>query len=337
MAGPAVRRGTFEWRQVRVGVFLLVALALLAYGIIRVGELFDVFAKRYALVTLLPSASGVLEGSPVTLAGQRVGQVERIEFLKPGEDAGNHLSLTLSINQEVRDHIRANSLVRVRTQGLLGDRFIDIAPGTPPAPVLQPGDTIQSVPAVEFEELLVTAATTLEGARALIDDLRQITRTLIEGRGTLGRLLTDDALYQRMIATTEALGITLREINQADGTLARLIHDPALYDEIHGTIARIDSIGMAILSGEGTLGLLIQDDAAYQALLGAIGRADSTILSFGGALSGLTDGEGTIQRFLTDPALYDEFLRAVIELQTLIQDMRENPRKYRPEVKVDVF
>ena len=183
----------------------------------------------------------------------------------------------------------------------------------------------------------LTAATTLEGARALIDDLREITRSLVEGRGTLGRLLTDDALYQRMIATTEALGITLREINQADGTLARLIHDPALYDEIHGTIARIDSLGLAILSGEGTLGLLIQDDAAYQALLGAIGRADSTILSFGGALSGLTDGEGTIQRFLTDPALYDEFLRAVIELQTLIQDMRENPRKYRPEVKVDVF
>ncbi|HEX7049423.1 MAG TPA: MlaD family protein [Longimicrobiales bacterium] len=337
MARTASRRRQLEWSELRVGLFLIIGLALLGYAVYRVGDLFDVFADRYPLVMLVPAAAGLLEGAPVTLAGQRVGQVDAIDFLPVGAAEPNHLSIRLSISQEVQAQIRADSRARIRTQGLLGDRYVDISPGTPGAPVLSPGDTIPAIPPVDYEDLLASAAETLEEARQLVTELRAVTDGLLAGRGTLGRLLTDEALYDRMVGATGELRTLLAGINGADGTLGRLIRDPALYERIHGAVARIDSLGALILHGDGTLGRLVRDDDLYRQLTGVVGHADSTITSLGASLGALTDGEGTLQRFLTDPALYDEFLKAVIDLQTLINDIRANPKKYRPEVNVDVF
>lgn len=336
MAQRSIRSVRLEWSQVRVGVFLIVTLALLAYAVYRVGDLFDVFADRYTIVTLVARADGLLEGAPVTLAGQRVGQVTSIEFL-PLDSRREKLSIELSINRDIHEHVRADSYARIRTQGLLGDRFVDIAPGTPGAPIVQPGDTIPGVDPIDMEELLATANTTLLALQGLVADLRGITGTLLAGEGTLGRLLIDDALYVRMVGATSELELLLAEVRTSDGTLGRIIRDPALYEELVGAVARIDSLAGLALAGEGTIGRLLRDDSVYEGLLRVIGRADTTIAGLGGTLGALTNGEGTLHRLLGDPALYDQLLKAVIDLQILINEIRQNPKRFRPEINVDIF
>jgi len=254
---------------------------LLAYGIYRVGDLFNVFADRYELVTLVPSAAGLLEGSAVTLAGQRVGQVDEIEFLPVTDGGPNHLSIRFSVDEKVREHIRADSWARIRTQGLLGDKYIDITPGTAAYAVLSPGDTIPSLASVELEDLLVIATETLDTLQLLISDMRQISTALVRGEGTLGHLLTDATLYERMVAGTTELRELLAQINDGDGTLGRIIRDPALYEELTGAIARVDSVALLILEGEGTVGRLLKDDELYQRLLAVVGRADTAIGTLG--------------------------------------------------------
>jgi phospholipid/cholesterol/gamma-HCH transport system substrate-binding protein len=337
MARRAIRRGGLDWSQARVGAFLIVALLLLAYGIYRVGDLFNVFADRYELVTLVPSAAGLLEGSAVTLAGQRVGQVDEIEFLPVTDGGPNHLSIRFSVDEKVREHIRADSWARIRTQGLLGDKYIDITPGTAAYAVLSPGDTIPSLASVELEDLLVIATETLDTLQLLISDMRQISTALVRGEGTLGHLLTDATLYERMVAGTTELRELLAQINDGDGTLGRIIRDPALYEELTGAIARVDSVALLILEGEGTVGRLLKDDELYQRLLAVVGRADTAIGKLGGALDGLANGGGTFQRMLTDPSLYDQLLKAIVDLQILIEEIRNNPRRFRPEVRIDIF
>lgn len=319
-----------------MGVFLIVALALLAYAVYRVGDLFDVFADRYTIVTLVTRADGLLEGAPVTLAGQRVGQVTSIEFL-PLDSRKEKLSIELSINRDISEHVRADSYARIRTQGLLGDRFVDITPGTPGAPIVQPGDTIPGIDPVDMEELLATASTALIQIQGLVTDLRGITGTLLAGEGTLGRLLVEDALYARMVGATSQLELLLAEVRANDGTLGRMIRDPALYEALLGAVARIDSLTGLALAGEGTLGRLLRDDSVYVGLLGVIGRADTTLAGLGNSLGALTDGEGTLHRLLGDPTLYDQLLKAVIDLQILINDIRLNPKRFRPEINVDIF
>lgn len=335
MARGKLNQGQQTARQVRVGILLIVALFILALGIFQVGRLFDVFATRYPLVTMFESSGGLIAGSPVTLAGQRVGQVESIEFLPVEErrDSAN-IVVRLSVNENVRSQIRTDSRAVLQTQGLLGDRFVDISPGSSGYAPLEPGDTIGSLPALDYESVLRTAANTMDEVEGVVIDLRILTQRLASGEGTLGALLADDLLYQRMTAATADLSGLLQTINESDGTMARIIRDPELYHRMNSALTRLDSLGAVVLDGQGSLGRMIHDDSLYEGLLGAVGRADSTLAGVEELLAGAADGEGTLQRLLEDPQLYDELLKTIVDLQTLIQAIREDPSALSPQIQV---
>jgi phospholipid/cholesterol/gamma-HCH transport system substrate-binding protein len=298
--------GMMGWRQVRVGVLIAVSLLLLAYATYRVGATLDLFARRYEIVTLVPSGLGLREGAPVTLAGQRIGQVRRIEFIPVQQKTGDdNLRVVLGLAQNVR--------------------------------VLRPGDTIAAGRSLDLDEFMLQAADALEQATIIVADLQRITGGMARGDGTLGRLLHDDALYVSLAGSTVELRRTLSEINRADGTFGRLIRDPALYQQINRAVARVDSLGGVIMHGNGTLGMLLRDDAMYQRMLATIDTAGGAVTDLSAFVRRMTQGEGAVQRLMTDPALYEEFLRAVIDVQTLINDIRLNPGKYKPNILVDIF
>jgi phospholipid/cholesterol/gamma-HCH transport system substrate-binding protein len=331
-------RESFKYRQARVIALLILGLFGLIYGVYRVGQVFDVFARRYTLYTFVPSVTGLRQGAAVTLAGQRVGQVDEVEFIPIDEKVGvHHVRLRLAIDERVRDQVRTNSLAFIRTQGLLGDRFVDIQPGTVDGRVLAPGEVLASETPMDLDQMMVAAAEALDEVTHLVGDLREVTGGLARGEGTAGRLLTDDQLYNRLTAATLQLTATLQTINRSDGTLGRLISDPALYERLTATLARIDALTGQVLEGEGTLGQLLHSDTLHRGMLGVVERADTALARIGGGLDGLITGDGTIQRLLTDPAMYDELLKAVVDLQILLLDIRENPRRYRPEVNIDLF
>lgn len=338
MARGKLSRGPQTAQNVRVGVVLIIGLLLLAYAIVQVGRLFDVFASRYPLVTLVASSGGLIEGAPVTLAGQRIGQVDQIRFI-PVEDRIDdaHVFIRLSVNRSVREQIRTDSEAAIRTQGLLGDRFIEISPGSARHPVLDPGDTLPSRPALDYEAVLLTASTTLEQVQDVVVELRGMTERMAAGEGTLGALLVDDRLYERMTVATAELSSMLGSINRSDGTLGRLIRDPEMYDRLNGSLARLDSLGRMILAGNGTLGRLVRDDSIYQGLVGVLGRADSAVAGIQGVVGGMENGNGTLARLMEDPTLYDQFLKTVVDLQYLIQAIRDDPRAFRPQVDIDIF
>lgn len=333
-----VRRRGFEWRQVRVAALVAASALLLIYAVWRVGAIFDVFADRYELVTFVPSALGLREGAPVTLAGQRIGQVAAIEFVPVREKReGVNLRVRLAISDEVQDQIRADSRAFLRTQGLLGDKFVDIQPGSVRAQVLQAGDTVVAGRSVDIDEFIAQAAGALDQATTIVADLRDITGGLVRGEGTMGRFLADEQLYERMVGATGQLQVTLAEINRADGTLGRLIRDPDLYRQLHGAVSRVDSIGALVLSGQGSVGRLLNDDALFDSFASTAARADSAMGGINELVSRMREGNGSFQKLLTDPDLYDQFLKAVVDLQTLLADVRRSPDKYKPNINVKVF
>ncbi|HSH46500.1 MAG TPA: MlaD family protein, partial [Longimicrobiales bacterium] len=244
MARGKLNQGHPLSRHLRVALMLVLVLGLLAYSVWQVGQLFDVFASRYTLHTLVEGSGGLIEGAPVTLAGQRVGQVDEIRFIPVGERHDEaSLAVRLSVNESVRDQIRGDSEALLRTQGLLGDRFVDIVPGTAPYPVLQPGDTLPSQPPLDYEDVLQTAAGTLDQVQNVVSDLEVMTERLVAGEGTVGALLADDRLYERMVVASGELSQLLTAMNRSDGTIGRLIRDPALYEQMNRSLARLDSLG----------------------------------------------------------------------------------------------
>lgn len=338
MARGKLNRGTHRASQVRVGIVLVVSIIVLIAGVYQVGRLFDVFATRYPLITLVENSAGLMAGAPVTLAGQRIGQVDEVRFIPVDERLGDaNVRIRMSVNEAHQDQIREDSRATLRTQGLLGDRFIDIMPGSPGRPVLRAGDTIPSDAALELEEVMETAAATLDEVQGIATELKVITARIARGEGTVGALLTDDRLYERMTGATSQLAGLLNTMNDADGTVSRLIRDPAMYERMESALIRLDSVAGVVLAGQGTLGRLMYDDALYESLLGTAGRADTTIAGVEALIVNLTEADGTLGRLLEDPELYDQLLKAIVDVQNLINDIRENPREYRPDIRVRVF
>ena len=331
-------RGGLQWSQVRVGGVIIVAILALVLAIFSVGKLLNLFAKRYTLVTLAVSAAGLPKGAAVTLAGQRVGQVEAIEFipmrLKRG---GENIRVRMAIAREVQDQIRGDSKAMMRTQGLLGDKYIDITPGSIHAPPLQPGDTLPMATPVDFDVLLANAGSALDTARAMIGDMRSLTRRIASGQGTLGRMIVDDSMYRAITGGMTELRSTLAGFNDPNGSLGRMIHDPRLYNRLLSAVSRVDSLGALIAGGQGSLGKLLTRDDLYNGLLGTVSRADSAVGGLTAITRSFQSGNGTLQRLMTDPGLYDQFLKSVVDLQTMINDIRANPKKFMPDVNVKIF
>ncbi|HEY0671456.1 MAG TPA: MlaD family protein [Longimicrobiales bacterium] len=333
-----VHRSTFEWRQVRVVLLIVVGLALLAWAIYRVGKIFDVFAERYSIVTLLPNVAGLREGALVTLAGQRIGKVEGIEFIPLREKRGsNHLLVRLEVGEAAREQIRTDSRANVRAQGVLGDKFIDISPGTLSATPLGPGDTIASATMMDIEQFMVKASDAMDRANVIVDDLRLITGGLARGEGTIGAMLRDDQLYARLLTTTNEMNALLAQVNRGDGALTRMIHDPMLYERLVSATTRVDSLGGLMLNGQGSLSQLLRSDSVYRGILGLTAKGDAAAGELSALLQKVNRTDGTFNRMLTDPRLFDELLKSVTDLQTLLLDVRQNPKKYVPDVNVKVF
>jgi phospholipid/cholesterol/gamma-HCH transport system substrate-binding protein len=337
MAEKSERRG-IAWRQARVGALIVVSALALGYGMFRVGKVFDVFASRYELVTFVPSALGLREGAPVTLAGQRIGQVKTIDFIPvEKKTGGNNLRIVLALSNDVREQIRRDSRAFLRTQGLLGDKFVDIEPGTAGSAILAAGETLPAGESLDIDQFMMQASKALEQATGIITNLQDITGGITRGEGSVGLMLQDEALYRSMTATTQELALTLGSINRADGTFGRFIRDPALYQRLNAAVARMDSLGALVLNGNGSIGKLLRTDSLYRGIAHTLGTADSAVVGLNAMLQKFSTGNGTIQKFMTDPQMYDELLKSIIDVQTLINDVRKNPKRFMPNIMVDIF
>lgn len=317
------------WDQIRVGLVLLTALIVLSLGVFFIGDIGDVFGTRYRLVTLMESAAGLVPGAPVQVAGQNAGQVDRIEFISPEDrpPSGEAVAVWLAVNVEIRDQVRSDSRARVRTQGLLGDRLIDIEPGSADRPVLLEGDTLAAAPALSYQELLGQAADAVQNLTVLAENLSAVADSLLTGEGALGQMLVDDRLYRSLVDLSEGLSDVIGPLSEGRGSLGRLIQEDTLYHRLVSATEGLDSLTAALVSGSGTLGQLVQSDSLYRALSSSATRTDSLLATF-------ERGEGSLGRLMVDEGLYEELLRTIVDLNALLQDVREDPKRFIPPIRV---
>lgn len=318
-----------SWSQVRVGAAVTVALVVLAVAVFFIGETGAVFGERYRVIALMPSASGLIKGAGVRLAGQDVGKVDNIEFVPVAErqHPDHVLKITLAINRSVQEQIRSDSEARIRTQGLLGDKVLDITPGNPELAVLEEGDTIVSAIAIDYEQMLGSASQLVDDLAVMLRNMRSIADTLLAGQGTAGRLLMDTTLYVELLNTSRSMNSFLSAVGRGEGALAQLAQDDQLYQDLRSVVAGMDTLTATLISGEGTLSRLLTDDSLYLNLNSTSARADSL-------LGALESGEGTLGQMLTDQELYDSLLKLLVDVQAVVAELREDPRKYVPPIKV---
>lgn len=315
------RSALITWDQVRVVGIIVAALGILAFATYKLGQAANLFAKRYELIVYFPNANGLRKGGPVTLAGQLAGTVKEIEFLPVDFDTTRNLRVIARVDRSLHEQIRRDSQARLRTLGLLGDKVLDITPGTPRYPELQPGDTIRVATSLDYEAVLAKAAGAVDDVVGLTHDLRAVTGGLARGQGTVGQLLTNREMYDQMTSAMARANSLFAGLQNPNGTFGRMLNDPTLYLRVTAAVASLDSTLVALNSSQGSMGRLLRDTTLYTSLVGIAQGADSL-------MSMLTNEDGLMGKLLTDQTLYDQLNKLTTDLGAVLSDVRRDPRRY---------
>jgi phospholipid/cholesterol/gamma-HCH transport system substrate-binding protein len=319
-----MKRSTFlTWEQLKVGTVVLIALAIIAVAVLKLGQSQSLFSSRYTLQAFLPNANGLRVGNSVLVAGQLAGTIRRIEFMPVDEDTTRNLVVFLELDRALQEQVREDSRARLRPLGLLGDKVLDISPGTPQFAVIADGGTVQVGESVDYDEVLLQASRAVTEVVGLTRELRVITGSIVEGEGTVGQLLMSPDLYDRLRGTLAEANQLLTRMQNPDGSLGRILDDPQLYVNLTSLTGSMDSLVRNLGNPEGTFGRLMADDTLYRRMVSVTTTADSV-------LGLMTNGNGTAARLLRDDELYEQLARAVRELTAVLEDVRENPRRYTP-------
>ena len=353
------------WTELRVGLFVLAAIVLLVVVIFYVtggGAL----GPKYRLHTFLPEVDGLTVGAPVRVDGVDVGNVERIVIapLKPGEKAaqGRSIEVFMRIQKNAQNYIRTDSMAGLITEGLLGNRYVDIDRGFT-GRVLQNDEEIPGHEEEALKAVVERSADLLTDLHAITDQASEILQGVREGRGSLGKFLVDEEAYDRLNNSLGNLDRMMADAEAGKGTLGKLVTNDEMYNRANSVAGRLDNVLEAVQTKQGTLGKLVYDpeihDSAKKLIdngnavfadvrsgkgtLGKLATDDSLFLQYrqagenlSSATAKLNENQSTAGKFFTDPKFYDNMSGLAGDMRLLVGDFRKDPKKFL-HMKFSIF
>lgn len=322
--------------QLRVGIFVLFGLAILAFLILNSTGEFNPFEKKLRLKARFAAADGLRQGSEVQLAGVRIGKVDEVILLPPDSPEDFLIEAVLLVDQElngspITERIRTDSTAQlIATSILANDKMINITPGTLKGEAVSENHILDSRDAISINQLTQTGNQLLEQINKLSIPANEILNKANQGEGTLGRVINDPALYNNLdtaIAETRLtvvkLQTTIDKINRGEGSAGKLLNDPELYDSLNRTVNQLEGISQDLRAGRGTAGKLLTDDALYDETRNAVTdlRLTSSKLNliaddFRVITQDLIEGRGTAGKFLKDEQLYEDARNTLARFNT---------------------
>ena len=193
----------------RLGLFIIAALAVLVVGVFLIGSRESMFQSTYQLKAQFQNVAGLADGADVRVGGLHQGTVKKIQL--PNQPEGK-VTVTMDLNRASRDVLKKDSVASIKSEGLIGDKYVEISFGSDSAAQLRDGDTIQSVPPLDMSNLVKKADGLLDSAQSAMaqldgtaTNLKSISAKINDGQGTVGALINDKTIYQKASAGATAL------------------------------------------------------------------------------------------------------------------------------------
>ncbi len=186
--------------KIRLGLFVAGGIALFVFAIFIIGKQKNLFNPVYTLTTTFYNVSGLQVGNKVRFSGIDVGTVDNIQIINDST-----VKVNLFIRKEVQQYIKTNSEVTIASEGLIGDKMIQITQGTHNASYAKDGQFLKSVEPVEIDAIMVSLQSTADNAEIISDELADIMININSGEGTLGRLIKDTVIAENLSKTMQNL------------------------------------------------------------------------------------------------------------------------------------
>jgi phospholipid/cholesterol/gamma-HCH transport system substrate-binding protein len=342
-----------KWSQLRVGLTVIFASITLAVLIFLMTGTGGWLTKKIVIKSYFDNAEDLRVGAPVRLAGVDIGNVTRIQIVA-GRTV-DPVEVTMKVNTKYGFNLRKDSVTILSTAGILGETFVDIDSSTAKGPEVADGDTLAARDQPSVQDVVRSSQGTLQNMDSLIKRVDRIIAFIESGQGSIGKVIYDPGLYDRLnatvtefkglmddvqsgkgsigplitsdeaykkaIAAIDKINLMIDDLQAGKGSAGKLLKDPELYDNANKTVANIRQLTDDMNAGKGALGKFTHDQEFANRL--------QTIADNLAALSEqLEKGQGTAGMLFKDPALYNNSNQMLIETRDLVKAIRENPKKY---------
>jgi phospholipid/cholesterol/gamma-HCH transport system substrate-binding protein len=354
-------RKQVTWDELRVGIFVLAGLVIIAIAIFYVTGATG-WGAKYNLKTYFPNVDTLQNGAIVALDGVTIGNVEDMKINRGTSNHAQSVEVDMRIQKEYQDLIRTTSAATVLTQGVLGNEYIELSRGYT-GDVIPNNGVVTGIP-VQSLSSIVAGSTQLEDKlNAVLTQINDVVGAIHSGKGSAGAFIYDRSLYDRFNSVAADAQSLVRDVKAGKGSIGKVLVSDDLYNKVDASATHLESMTNAISSQQGSLGKLVYDRAFYdkadkfldntnglisgvrngQGTMGKFFTDDSVFTNLRDATSNIKDvtgkmnnGQGTFGKFFTDPQLYDNMTGLTSDMRLLMGDFRRNPKKFL-QIHLNIF
>lgn len=345
----------------RVGLTALFAMCMLAVLVFYMTSSKSFFRTEATLSTFMENAGGLSPGQVVRLNGLPAGEVEKVE-LSGDRRRERTVRIKFRVDEKLLKDIPVDSTVMIGSENLLSGRFLAILRGRGTTAVVANGE-LSSRELPEIDDMKEQGVKLLSQANEILAKIDSIVKQVEVGKGTIGKLLVDETLYNKLVLISNDVQRLTTAVNTGKGMIGKLVYDDKLYVQFEKTMGRVDTMVADVQAGGGTAGKLIKDPALYDDARKAIvemrkviedlnagkgtagkllkdetlhNQLAASLKKVDGMLDRVNAGQGTLGQLMVNPQLYENLSGTTREMQGLMKDFRANPKKFL-SIKLGLF
>lgn len=245
--------------SVKLGIFIFIGTIIMVAAVYLIGGKSSLFSSTFKVKTYFHDIQGLKKGTVVRLSGIDAGSVNDIQIVP---DNTGRVEVTLDLIQDVKRFIRVDTRATIETDGLVGNKVVVLKLGSESAPFVKENGFIKGQDPLGFGAIIAETQGILNYTKQMTKDLSEITNRINRGEGSLGKLLSDDELYNSATGLTKRADSSLNSItNEVKGLtglfdkLGNGVH--TVVGNIDKVVGNIDSILISVKNGKGLIGQMI--------------------------------------------------------------------------------
>ena len=295
--------------KIKLGLFVIISTILFVSAVYLIGQKQSLFQKTFTISAYFQNVNGLQKGNNVRYAGINIGTVTAIEMVNDST-----IKVDMTIEEKITQHIKKNAIAAIGSDGLVGNMIVNILPGKGTDSTISNGDIITTYSKIGPDDILSTLSVSSENAAMLTSDLLQITRAMIEGKGTLALLLNDTIMAKDLRYSVTNLKTASLDASK--------------------TIREINDIISSLKSNDDTvLGMLLNDSISGQKLKSIVGNIETSSLEIEDILSNVNT---LVDDFNTSQGAFNYMVNDTVlvkKLKSTINNINEGTEKFNDNME----
>lgn len=346
-----------RWSQLKVGIIVLVAAIILVTLLFLMTSSagLGILSHKLTITTYFENSAGLKPGAAVNLQGVTIGTVKTVTVTAAPDRKLTPVQVVMKLNDKYSEDLKKDSKAALTTIGVLGDTVVDInsqfAVGLP----LRDGDELKTLETPSLTDVVKASQGTIESLNVILAKMNSIVDNLQSGKGSIGQLINNPDLYNKLNGTVDELHKLTVNLNNGKGSIGKLVNDDTFYNRLNDTVAKLDNIATDLDKGNGSAGKLLKDPSLFDNLNSTLKHANAlmtdvdagkgglglimkdpqfrnqlndTFAQVNQLVTGINQGKGTLGKLATDDSLHTNMNNLLTNSSDLVSAIRQNPKKY---------